>query len=792
VSVDSWLRSATVDVEVSPRAEAGRPRRRAAAALAVGVLVGLVAAVLPLLDVIDAGWWLAAAIALAAVVLAAGAGARALRLPGVAVFFVEAVLWVIGMTAMFGGSTALLWVLPTPSTVSLASDLAEAGVQEIIVGAAPLDAGRGLSFLLIAAVGLVAIAIDHVVVTARMPLLAAIGLVTVSLIPSIAVPGGIDLVAFGILAAAILFLLRVDTRERQREAARPRARTAADPAVRSGATATAIGIGVVAVIVAVAATPLLPAPSIRAGSGFGGTGSTIDPTLELGDDLRQPREVEVLTVRSTAPTPPYLRAVTLSQFDGAVWAPDDGRSRPLEGAGDAFPPPDSADDIEVSEYRTTVEILDLNSTWLPVPAPAVAVAGLEGQWGVLESNRTVVTRTGSTQGQSYEVTTSVPRPTLEQLRARAAAGGGDETTVVPDGIPAEIEAVARDVTAGTGNDFDALQTLQAWFRGPEFAYSLDAPVDAGFDGSGAEAVADFLEVREGYCVHFASAFALMARTLGMPSRIVVGYLPGSTTNTAAEGQTVYSVVSSRLHAWPEVHFEGIGWIPFEPTNSLGVPTSYASESTGGNNTTTPGQTPADEAETEDEDTATPTPTAGPRDDEEQSATGPLAPSGQNPWPGVGVTLGVLLLVLAPAGVGLVRRRARDAAASAGNAGAAWTTVREAALDLGIPVPAAESPRAFGERLTRAHGAPAADMDVLVRAIERTSYAPAAQPGAALDAATRAVRAAIGRDAGLVRRAMGALFPRSLVVRPGSAYAGRAADGTPGRGRHRRDASPAAG
>ena len=69
--------------------------------------------------------------------------------------------------------------------------------------------------LIVGGTGLLTIVVDHVVLTARMPLLAAIGLIAVSLIPSIAVPGEVDVMAFVLLAAAILFLMRTDTRSRE-------------------------------------------------------------------------------------------------------------------------------------------------------------------------------------------------------------------------------------------------------------------------------------------------------------------------------------------------------------------------------------------------------------------------------------------------------------------------------------------------------------------------------------------------------------------------------------------------
>ena len=193
-------------------------------------------------------------------------------------------------------------------------------------------------------------------------------------------------------------------------------------------------------------------------------------------------------------------------------------------------------------------------------------------------NRTVVGDNGATQGQSYVVETRVPEPTLDQIRASDANPGQvrDTASALPDNLPEIIAQTAREITAGTTNDYDALIAMQSWFRGSDFRYSLDAPVEQGFDGSGADAVAAFLEVKSGYCVHYASAFALMARTLDMPSRIVVGYLPGVNTSTVIDGQNVRSVLSGQLHAWPEVYFDGIGWVAFEPTNSLGTATRFGS------------------------------------------------------------------------------------------------------------------------------------------------------------------------------------------------------------------------
>ncbi|MET0780845.1 MAG: DUF3488 and transglutaminase-like domain-containing protein, partial [Microbacterium sp.] len=706
-------------------------RRGADLTLTIGVLIAVFAALLPLMRVVRPSSWLLGAIVLAVAVLAAGYIARRYRLPALAVSLVEASVWVVFMMLVFLRDTALLWVIPTPETVRALPGLLALAGEEIAVGAAPLDASMALSLLIVGATGLLTIIVDHVVLTARMPLLAAIGLIAVSLIPSIAVQGEVDIMAFVLLAAAILFLMRADTRSREEPLDREATRSA-------GVPATALGIGAIAVVVSLVAVPLLPQPVVRAGSGTLGSGPGIDATLRLGDDLRRPREVELLRVRSTAPTAPYLRATTLSQLEGSAWEPDKVRTVPLENELALGGVPVD-EDIRLSEYVTTVEVLNLSSQWLPVAFPAVSVNGLQGRWSAAPYNRTVISQAATTQGQSYEVVTNVPKPTLEQIRERSAGGQDqrDGTTALPADMSPIVGDLALEVTAAAANDYDALVALQAWFRSSEFKYSLDAPVEEGFDGSGTDAVARFLEVREGYCVHFASAFALMARTLGMPSRIVVGYLPGAATSDAIERETVYSVSSGQLHAWPEVYFEGIGWVPFEPTNGLGVPTSFTpagSTPGGADDPTAPSPAPSSSASLgpgqllEDPD--------GGQNGAEAGSTTTVV----NPLPALSVMLGILLALAIPAFIRELRRRQMLASARSGDAAAAWLAVQDAAIDLGIDVPASETPRTLGTRLVERHGAPAVEMSLLISAIERASYAPGGkhafwQGNAIADAAT---------------------------------------------------------
>ncbi|MCR2827768.1 transglutaminase TgpA family protein, partial [Microbacterium sp. zg.Y909] len=596
---------------------------------------------------------------------------------------------------------------------------------------------------------------------------------------------------FAVLAVAVLFLLRTETRARETAGDAPAVPRPGSSARRAGAGATAVGIGAIAVVVAITVTPLLPTPTARPAAGGLGATTTIDPSLNLGADLRQPISVPVMNVRSNTPVPPYLRVATLSSFDGAQWRPDRVRTLPLEavveddagGEGSSpFGEVEVDESLRVTAYRTTVEVTNLSSSWLPVAYPAVGVTGLDEGWEAMPYNRTVVSDSATSQGQVYEVLTHLPRPTREQIRATAAGGTvlRDASYDLPD-VPMDIiTQTTLQVTAGAETDYDKLVALQSWFRGGDFTYSLRAPVQQGFDGSGIDAIEQFLVSREGYCVHFASAFAVMARTLDMPARIVVGYLPGTGNGEVVDGETEYQVTSDQLHAWPEVHFAGIGWVPFEPTKSLGTPTSFLPERVAAaddaGEDVNEGLDPAAGAEP---DLVAPEPSIAPEVGDQavpDAAAPPLLTLSS-----ALTALGVLIALMLPALVRELLRRRRLAAAAAGDAAAAWLSVREAAVDLGIAVPAAESPRAFGARLVADHGAPADAVARLVAAIERASYAAPARgstgaggPGdvgrESLADAAASVHAGLAAATPRGTRVRSLLMPRSLVVRPGSAYA----------------------
>jgi len=705
---------------------------------------GLVA-MWPFTSVIEPGSWSFAVLAVIVVTALTGMTCRTLMRGRPAwardlVTIAVQILVVMGTVILLvAGDTAVFGVVPTEATFYTLQALAAAAWEEIAFGSAPLAASPGLQAVMGLGFGVVAILLDQLVAQ-RGAILASLLTAVVGSMPMIATLGGVNVVWFVLLGILILVLLRYTAAQNP-------------DSPRRTSLAVAAGVGVAALAATVIVAPVLPVSATLTGTG---TGVTVDASLRLGDDLRQPNPVEVLTLATTADTAPYLRLTTLSSFDGRVWEPDRGD---LQAQSEGFGPDEWADDIETTDQNTSIRVIRMSSSWLPVPYPATGVQGLSAAWRVSPENRTLASRNGDAVGNDYTVRSLEVSPTLEQIRALPAASPIVDPDAEPVDLPDVIGETAAEVTADATNDYDRLVALQSWFRS-QFAYSLETPVDEGFDGTGADAVEEFLEVRSGYCIHFAGAFALMAESLDMEVRIVVGYLPGALTETTRGDEAVYSVSSDQLHSWPEVLFPGVGWVPFEPTASLGVPTAFSAAATTGGGTggaATPAPTAAPSTEQ----------TSGPELEREDAGDNAGATGERrqlDPTPVVLTTLGVLVVLLIPAFARLALRFARRGRARDGDAGAAWAELRATMQDLRVPLSDAETPRMRGDDLVRDSGVNADAVRVLVAAVEQASYArPSASAARDLDAALIDVTAQLRRSVDRWTRVHAFLLPRSLFV-----------------------------
>lgn len=134
---------------------------------------------------------------------------------------------------------------------------------------------------------------------------------------------------------------------------------------------------------------------------------------------------------------------------------------------------------------------------------------------------------------------------------------------LPSLLPERVGALAEQLTASSGNRYDAVSAVQDYLQNG-FSYTLETVVPL----SGADFVDHFLfETKQGYCVHFATAMTILLRSSGIPARYVQGYGPGIQLEDTTPAK--YLVTQGDAHAWVEVYFAGAGWVPFDPTPPAG-------------------------------------------------------------------------------------------------------------------------------------------------------------------------------------------------------------------------------
>uniref|UniRef100_UPI00292F44AD transglutaminase family protein n=1 Tax=Clavibacter michiganensis TaxID=28447 RepID=UPI00292F44AD len=464
----------------------------------------------------------------------------------------------------------------------------------------PVPPLASIVFVIVAAVGALAVVLDVLAHALRLPAVTGLPLLVLVSVPGAVLVGEFSIVSFAVTALAWFAVLAADARESGREGgwsgsgllggsrlAPPPAPRRSSPVGPAGSARTTLasagalaGGAVVLSLVAPAIVPGLTSATFPTASGSGQGGSrVVNPILDLGDDLRRPVDVEALRYSTASLTPLYFKVTTLSRFEGDEWAPSPLRPPDGNTVDEIGPDLGSGSDVPAEEVEARVQVEGSSSAWLPAPYAPRSVTGLEGSWRWSEQGLAIRSSDSDSRDQSYTVTSELPRPERAQLEAVAPATDDDLEPYlqIPDGTPAIVASTTADVLAGIDAPYDQALALQEFFTGGQFRYSEDAPVQQGYDGSGVDVVGEFLRVRSGYCVHFASAMAIMAREAGIPSRVAVGYLPGD--QVGRDGDLItYRVGSHDLHSWPELYFSGIGWIAFEPTPGRGQAAPYAQPS----------------------------------------------------------------------------------------------------------------------------------------------------------------------------------------------------------------------
>lgn len=742
-----------------------------------------------LLPLVDSGTWLLQAGLLLVVQSSAGAVTRRVPLARSLTVAIPAVLSLLLLTVVFAREQALAGVLPGPGAIRALGDLMSAGGDDVSEYTTPVPLSEGIRLLLITGVLVVGLVVDTMAVTYRAAAPAGLPLLALYSIAAGLSDGGHEWLWFLVAAAGFLLLLLAEGRDRLSRwgrvfggpSAQGRGGAAMETAdgspqapVRTGRRIGVLALGIALVVPA--ALPTLEDGVVRKhtgkGGGHGGEGgdiSAVNPLVSLQNNLNQPADREVLRYRTSTDHPQdlYMRIVALDQFDGTSWKPSERQV--TEVPQDLPMPPGLSSTVHTVSVDTTVRAAEWYAqSWLPMPYPASRVR-IDGRWRFEPVGRTLVGDRGqTTKGARYSVASLVVRPTADQL-AHAPDPPSSlqrEYTQVPDSLPSVVAKTAREVTTGTSNSYERAVKLQDWFSS-DGGFRYDTTVRAG---SGADAITRFLKDKEGFCVHFSFSMAAMARTLGIPARVAVGFTPGT-----ARSDGSMSVGAKDAHAWPELYFQGVGWTRFEPTPSRGSQPDYTVERPPSQEL--PDPEPSQSAEP---DVPEPAPSASDdctadmkrRGDCDTAAVSVDSGSGggPSPWRWLGwspLALAVLLVPLLPMAWRLRTRARRLAAATGGADGtlALWQELLDTGWDHGVAPDRSRTPRQAADRLVTEGGLTGAAADAARRvalAAEQVLYAPAPPHARDAPADTRQVVAGLRTAVGRRRRARALLAPRSTI------------------------------
>ncbi|UBU16899.1 transglutaminase family protein [Nonomuraea gerenzanensis] len=755
------------------------------------------------------GGWFWTSLGAVLAVVAAGLVSSRLSLPAWSAPFLGVAATWIYLTAAFASEEAWAWVVPTKGSVVELARLLGVGWADIQRFAAPVPETEGITLLTAGGVALIAICVDLLAARVRRAALSGLPLLALATVPATILTEPISWWAFIVAALGFVSLLIADGRERVGHwgravlVRRTRQATAGTPTGSSADTSamrlSGKRIGFAAILLAVLLPAALPAmePVSFFTFGVGGRGagpgnsiSIPNPIANLKGQLDLPERRVVLTYANNDNKPRYLRIYALDTFDGQQFGMTQPKGAPQNRTenGPLPDPPGLGPEVKLGSVVTNVQISDeiARLQFLPLPYPAREIR-VDGDWRADVDTLMVFSTREEAAGIEYDVSTSEPEPTVDLLDSLDGIRPEVDRRflALPGDLPPEIAELADEVTAGAKTTYDAALKLQEFFTKPgNFQYDLRTQ---GHSGS---ALRDFLiRDRVGYCEQFAASMAVLARLVGIPSRVAIGYTGGVQIGDRWE------VGTNDSHSWPELYFEGVGWLPFEPTpsgaagqGSARVPVYAQPRPTptpGTSSTPTPGATSSSADEPQD-----PTARRNIRelDREGTVATGTLPPDDSMPLIGkIGIGAAALVLVLLiPAGLRLITRNRRvrslgwkvsqpsdelTARMVAGRnqvtVAAAWAELDDVLYDYGMARESSETPRALARRLIQQYefdADSAAAVTAIASAVERVLFAR--DPGRIepMSKDLRKVRQALAVTVPRGRRVRAVLLPPSTLRR----------------------------
>ena len=758
-------------------------------------------------------WWGYSGVAVT-VVTAAGFGLRAVRTPVLLVGVGQMFALLCLLVALFTDS-GILGFLPGPAAIAELGEVLGNSVDVVQSGVPPVPATQAVLCLVVISIGLVAVLVDTLAVSAGTPAASGLVLLCVYAVPASLADEMLPWWAFVLGAISFAALLWVDGAHRH-QAWRNRPSVQGTSGGLGSPSALVSGAVMIALFVGATFTVIGTVGQLPGGSGgSGGGGLGLNPFTSLRGMLDREGNVELFRVRNLGSEPRYMRALTLPEFNEDGWLRRDANRMPqgfeLQGQ---LPHPPGREDWGGSNIRG-VEIEPINSedVWAPVYGTPVQIRGLPDNWRYDPESGTVYGEEARTL-PTYTVEADLAEPTPEQLRAAGSLNSGgeiDEIYTAAEGIDEQIVEEANRIVAGRDSMFDKVRAVEAYFHGEDFTYDTQT-----LSGSSEDALVDFvLRSKTGFCEQYASAMAIMLRALGIPSRVAMGYTAGYVSGDYR------TITTQNAHAWVEVFFSGVGWFQFDPTPLTDGTTytpPYASETGSSDPTDDPANTPSESAAP----TTSVNPSAGPEDPGAEEDGGADNAQGADEglpwqiWVGGGLaivaaafTLGaarlrrqrgqpllvalaagawvamavvlaslvswwlsvLVLVLLAAAAPGLVRERRRVARrhqvhiGSTDAATSAWNELIAESRDRGTEVIPTETVRVTARRLAREHSLDDEGRQALrtvVGEVERSWYGGRTSPDPALAPAFDRLMAGLRRNDPVGWKAR--LLPRSVLRR----------------------------
>jgi len=262
----------------------------------------------------------------------------------------------------------------------------------------------------------------------------------------------------------------------------------------------------------------------------------------------------VMHVRSRVSS--YWRGLTLDEYDGRGWLPSSPEVRLRNESRGEFILPDS-------QVNLSGERVYWQAYYMLSDQPNAVFTGYNpGRVYLPELEQTFLER-----GTLYRALSLVPYLKPELLREDRVVSDDIYNLILPP-ISERTAALAESIVQGAPTDYDRAARLERFLL-TNYPYKLNAePLPSGYD-----AVDFFLfEQQAGYCSHFATTMAVMARHVSLPARVAAGYLPGFIDPMTG----AHIVRTGDAHAWVEIHFQRYGWVAFDPTPRADAAMGFAS------------------------------------------------------------------------------------------------------------------------------------------------------------------------------------------------------------------------